>query len=419
MFDIERWEEIFDTIRKNKLRTFLTGLSVGSGIFILVVLLGVGKGMENGVGNEFSKDATNLIWVWTDPTSMAYNGQNPGRDIQLNNQDFDFTMRKYDDVLEYKSKMLRQRGQLISNGKESGSYRVEGVVPDFQFVETCHMIAGRFISPKDIDTYQKVAVIGYRVQKDLFKNDENPIGKYVDLNGIMFKIIGVYTDPGGEREETRAYIPFSTAQRMFDRNNKVGDMAFTLKPQETFEASVAAANQLTEQLKTDLKKRHNIHPDDTSGIGIFNKQEELKRYFDLMKMIRLFFWVVGVFTIIAGIVGVSNIMLIIVKERTKEIGVRKALGATPRAIVSMIVQESVFLTSIAGYIGLASGLLVIHGIDSFMKANDIEAEFFYNPSVDIGAVSFALFILILSGVVAGLIPALQAVKINPVIAMKG
>ncbi len=413
MFDIERWEEIFDTIRKNKLRTFLTGLSVGSGIFILVVLLGVGKGMENGVGNEFSKDASNLIWVWTDPTSLAYNGQNPGREIQLNNQDFEFATRKYEDELEYTSKMIRRWGQLITYGKESGGYRVEGVVPGFQFVEVCNLIAGRFINQKDVDTYQKVAVIGYKVQDDLFKNGEDPIGKYVDISGINFRIVGAYTDPGGEREETRAYIPISTAQRMFNKNNKVGNMAFTLKPKETFEASVAAADQLTKQLKADFKKRHNIHPDDTSGIGIFNKQEEMKRYFDLMIMIRGFFWFVGICTIVAGIVGVSNIMLIIVKERTKEIGIRKAIGAQPGSIIGMILHEAIFVTAISGFTGLIFGLALWE-----LLGPEIEIDYIANPSVDFGVAMTMVFLLIIAGALAGFFPARRAARIKPIVALR-
>jgi len=413
MFDIERWEEIFDTIWKNKLRTFLTGLSVGSGIFILVVLLGVGKGMENGVGKEFSRDATNLLWIWTDVTSIAHNGQNPGRKIQLKNADYSHVSRKYEDHLAYGTKMLRRWGQLISYDKESGGYRIEGVVPDFQFIETCTMRAGRFVHQGDVDAFAKVVVLGYKVQKDLFKNGEDPIGKYVTISNISFKVVGVYADPGGEREESRGYIPITTAQRLFNQGNKVSSMAFTIAPQSSFEASVGLAGSLEKALTTTLKKRHNVASKDTSAIGVFNKQEEMKRYFDLMKMIRLFFWGVGIFTIIAGIVGVSNIMLIIVKERTKEIGVRKAIGAQPMSIIGMIMHEAIFVTALSGFTGLIFGLALWEFVGPL-----IEIDYIYNPSVDFGVAMTTVFLLIIAGGLAGFFPAWRAARIKPIVALR-
>src|SRR5690606_18667733 len=215
MFDLERWQEIFETISKNKLRTFLTGLSVASGIFILVILLGIGQGMSNGISKEFEGDAANILYIWTGATSKEYKGMNPGRFITMKNDDYDFIAKKYEDELEFKSSIFRVWSGLINYGQESGSYRVEGVYPDYQFLENAGMVAGRFVNFRDHQNFEKVVVIGNKVKTDLFKNGEDPIGKYVQISDINFKVVGVFSDPGGEREETRVFLPLSTSQRVF------------------------------------------------------------------------------------------------------------------------------------------------------------------------------------------------------------
>jgi len=412
MFDLERWEEIFDTIRKNKLRTFLTGLSVASGIFILVILLGLGEGMKNGISSEFERDASNILYIWTGTTSVEYKGLNPGRNIRLKNTDFQTTAKKYENELEFKSSVYRIWNGVVTYKKESGSYRVEGVLPDYQFLEKSSMTKGRYINYSDHDNYEKVVVIGNRVSNDLFK-EVDPIGRYLEISGINFKVIGVFTDPGGEREESRVYVPLSTGQRVFNGQNYINNMAFTLEQEDNFEAALAASNKFTSELEQFLKEQHSIAPEDDRAVSINNSLENMKRFYDLINMIKFFFWGVGICTIIAGIVGVSNIMLIIVKERTREIGVRKALGAEPLSIVGMILHESIFVTAIAGLVGLIGSLALLELVGPL-----IETNFISNPSVDFGIALTTVVILIVAGALAGFFPAYRAAKIKPIVALR-
>lgn len=412
MFDLERWEEIFETISKNKLRTFLTGLSVASGIFILVVLLGIGEGMRNGISSEFEGDASNILYLWTGVTSVEYKGLNPGRRIQLKNEDFDFTAQKYEDDLEYKSSVFRIWNGVLNFKKESGAYRVEGVYPDYQFLENSSMVSGRFINYNDHQNYEKVLVIGKKVKSDLFK-DKKAIGQYVQISNINFKVVGVFSDPGGEREESRVFLPLSTAQRVFNGSNNVNNMAFTLEKEESFEKALAASNQFSAELQQFLKNQHTIAPEDNRAITINNSLENAKRFYDLMDMIKYFFWGVGICTIIAGIVGVSNIMLIIVKERTKEIGIRKALGAEPLSIVLMVLHESIFVTAIAGFVGLLGSLALLELVGPM-----IETQYIANPSVNFNVALSTVFILVIAGAVAGFFPAWRAARIKPIVALR-
>ncbi|WP_037317447.1 ABC transporter permease [Salegentibacter sp. Hel_I_6] len=413
MFDLERWEEIFDTIRKNKLRTFLTGLSVASGIFILVILLGIGQGMSNGISQEFKRDAANIMYVYTGVTSKEYKGLNPGRRIQMKNEDFNYAALKYQDDLEYKSSIYRIWNGIVNYGQESGSYRVEGVYPDYQFLENSGMINGRFVNYKDHENFEKVLVIGNKVRNDLFKDSRDPVGAYVQISGINFKVIGVYTDPGGEREESRVFMPISTAQRVFGGGNNIANMAFTLEPRESFEDALAESNQFSADIENQLKETHTIAPDDESAVSINNSLENAKRFYDLMDMIKFFFWGVGICTIIAGVVGVSNIMLIIVKERTREIGIRKALGAEPLSIVGMVLHESIFVTAIAGFIGLISSLLLLEFVGPL-----IETDYISNPAVNFNVAITTVFILVIAGAIAGFFPAWRAARIKPIVALR-
>ena len=412
MFSIERWQEIFETIRKNKLRTFLTGLSVASGIFILVILLGFGQGLSNGIAEEFKNDASNSIWVWSQVTSKEYKGLNPGRRIQMENENFDYLVKKHEDDIEYKSSVFRIWRGAINYKNEAGNYRVEGTYPEFQFIENTSLVVGRFFNLMDYKNIEKVAVIGNQVKKEIFKS-EDVLNKQIQINGINFKVVGVYSDPGGEREETRIFIPLPTAQRVFNGSNKVRLLTFTLKPQETFDKSVAASKQFGAEIKQYLKQVHTIAPDDTSALGMNNTLEEVKRFHTLTSNIKFFFWFVGICTIIAGVVGVSNIMLIIVKERTREIGIRKAIGAQPRAIIGMILHEAIFVTAIAGFGGLifSMGLLEILG-------PNIEIDYIVNPSVNFNVALTTVIVLIVAGALAGFFPAWRAAKIKPIEALR-
>lgn len=412
MFDLERWQEIFDTIAKNKLRTFLTGLSVASGIFILVVLLGIGEGMRNGISSEFEGDAANIMYIWTGATSKEYKGLNPGRRISMKNDDYNYLTNKYEEELEFKSSISRIWGGLVTYGKESGSYRVEGVYPDYQFLENASMAQGRYLNLTDNKNWEKVVVVGNKVKTDLFKN-EDPIGKYVQIRNINFKVIGVFTDPGGEREETRVFLPITTAQRAFSIGDTIQNLAFTLDREENFDAALAASEKFTREVQTYLKAKHTVAPDDESAIIINNSLENAKRFYTLMDMIKYFFWGVGICTIVAGIVGVSNIMLIIVKERTKEIGIRKALGAEPASIIFMVLHESIFVTAIAGLIGLVSSLALLEFVGPL-----IETEFISNPSIDFNVAITTVVILVVAGALAGFVPAWRAASIKPIIALR-
>jgi len=385
---------------------------VASGIFILVILLGIGEGMKNGISREFQQDASNLIFVWTNITTKEYKGLNPGRRIEMKQQDYLTTVAKNKDKLEYNSSIYRIWNGIVNYKKESGSYRVEGVYPDYQFLENSSLSAGRFINKTDDDNFEKVAVIGQKVKNDLFKNID-AVGRYVDISGIKFKVVGVFTDPAGEREESRVYLPMSSAQKVFNAQNRVSNLAFSLKPAENFEQAVAESTQFSEELKDFLKEQHTVAPDDDRAIQVNNTLENAKRFYTLMDMIKYFFWGVGICTIIAGVVGVSNIMLIIVKERTKEIGIRKALGAEPLSIIGMILHESIFVTAIAGFFGLIFSLALLEFVGPM-----IETQYIYNPTVNFQVAITTVFILIIAGALAGFFPAWRAARIKPIVALR-
>ncbi len=413
MFDIERWQEIFDTIRKNKLRTFLTGLSVASGIFILVILLGFGQGMQNGIAHEFEEDASNRIGIWTNETTIAHKGLNPGRYIQLRNGDQDFIMAKYFDNLEFKSPRKSISNVSVNYKKETLTYRVQGVLPDFQFIENQYISEGRYLNQNDQDGVAKVVVISNKIKREVVKSGENPLDEYINISGIQFKIIGVYGDMGGEREEERIFMPLSTAQRVFNGADRLGALYYTLKLAASFDETVVASVRFTSVLKKELQSKHSVAPEDGNAIKLFNTLEESKRYFSLIGNINFFFWFVGICTIIAGVVGVGNIMLIVVKERTREIGIRKALGAKPWSIIGMILHESIFVTAISGCAGLilSMGLLEIFG-------PYIEVDYIINPSVSFNVAIATVGVLVFAGAVAGFFPALRAVRIHTIDALR-
>lgn len=412
MFNLERWQEILEAIAKNKLRTFLTGLSVASGIFILVILLGVGKGLQNGIEKQFENDATGIIEVWTGATTKAYKGLNPGRKIEFRNSDYDVSVQKYGELFDRNSPAYYQWGVPFVYGKESGSYQYRGVNSDYLAIENATILKGRFINANDILRKEKVAVIGNKIYLDLFK-EKNPLGEKISINNINFKVVGVYQDPSGEREETRAYLPITTTQQVYGIGDKLSQLFYTLKKKDNYEAAVKEATQFSKELGLLLRSKNSVAPDDESAIGVFNSIEAAKIFYDLNLYIRIFFWWVGICTIIAGVVGVSNIMMIIVKERTKEIGIRKALGATPVSIISMILHESIFITTISGFLGLMSGLILLEFIGP--KA---ESDFFKNPEVDFTVALTTLIILVIAGALAGFIPAARAAKIKPIVALK-
>ncbi|WP_138432244.1 ABC transporter permease [Winogradskyella algicola] len=412
MFDLERWQEIFETLRKNKLRTFLTGLSVASGIFILVILLGFSKGIENGVKSQFEQDATNRISVWTGVTTKGYKGLNPGRYVQLKNSSFESVERKYDDYFEYRSKDYMIWGGTVTYKNESGNYRIRGTLPDNQFIENADIGYGRFVSQLDLADKKKVAVIGNKMKKDLFK-EEDPIDKNIQIFGVNFKVVGVFYDPGGDREESQVYIPVTTAQQVFNAGDNIRNMSFTVNMADNFDEAVAQSTAIAQGIETQIKELHTVAPDDQSAVRVNNTLEEAQKIYSLIATIQAVFWFVGIGTIIAGIVGVGNIMLIIVKERTKEIGIRKALGALPMSIVGMILQEAVFVTIFAGLFGLIFGLGLLE-----LVGPQIDSDFIKYPQVDFNIALTTVFILVIAGAFAGFIPAYRAAKIKPIVALR-
>ncbi|KQO34755.1 ABC transporter ATP-binding protein [Flavobacterium sp. Leaf82] len=412
MFNIERWQEIFEAISKNRLRTFLTGISVASGIFILVILLGAGKGLQNGIQKQFENDAVGIIEIWSNTTTKEYKGLNPGRQIQLRNSDYDLPVMKFDDQIDKKSATNITRGVIVTYGKESGNYQYRGVNPDYLDIENGTIIQGRFLNDNDLKNNEKVTAIGLKLKQDIFK-EEDAIGKEISVNGINFKVIGVFTDPSGEREETRLYMPMTTIQRAFGGGDKITGMMFVLNKKADYDEALAQSKQFTNDVRELLKSKNIIAPDDESAIGIYNSVQEAKQYYDLNLYIKLFFWWVGICTIIAGVVGVSNIMLIIVKERTKEIGIRKALGASPFSIISMILHESIFITTIAGFVGLLASLLLLEFVGPM-----VQSEYFRNPEVDFSVALTTLVLLVFAGALAGFFPAYRAAKIRPIVALR-
>jgi putative ABC transport system permease protein len=345
-------------------------------------------------------------------TTKEYKGLNPGRRIQLRNADFEAINTKYEEELEYKTSLYSVwRGEVVYKG-ELGNYRVEGAFPDQQFIENESMVAGRFLNQTDIDEVKKVAIIGNQIKEDIFK-DQDPVGELIEISDIVFKVVGVYSDPGGRREESRVFIPLTTAQRVFNAGDKVRSLAYTIKMSDDFDEAVALSAALTESFETDIKTKHIISPDDRSAVRVNNTLEEAKKIYSLIATISYVFWFVGIGTIIAGVVGVSNIMLIVVKERTKEIGIRKALGALPSSIIGMILQEAIFITAFAGFLGLFAGVGLLELVSPM-----VDSDFIKSPQVDFKTAMITVTILIIAGALAGFIPARRAAHIRPIEALR-
>lgn len=405
MFDLDKWQEIFETIRKNKLRTILTGFSVSWGIFMLIILLGSGNGLQNGVLDQFKRDAVNSLWIYSGRTSMPFDGLKAGRRIQFTNEDYQKTKDSGLDVDKISSRYSIFRNNLISYKTEYVNYEIIAVHPDTETLESTTSIEGRFLNDIDVDKYRKVVAISTVVEEALFKR-ENPVGKYVKINGIPFQVIGTFVDHN-DRDMQRVYVPISTAQRVFNGANRISNMSFT-----TNTPDIESLQAMESHIKKTFASRHKFDPNDKRAMWINNNMENYQRTMALFSGIRMFVWIIGVFTIIAGIVGVSNIMIIVVRERTKEIGVRKALGATPNSIIGLVLLESVLITSVAGYVGLVMGVILLE-----VLAPHTQIEFFMNPSVDLSVGLKATLVLVFAGLLAGFFPARKAAYVKPIEAL--
>ena len=408
MFNTDTWKEIFDTIQKNKLRTFLSGFTVAMGIFIFIVLFGFGNGLQNSFNLSFIDDNVNTIRIYPSSTSIAYKGYKKNRAIELTNDDINRIENKFkkelDDITVRVNDYAQVKYKEVSNG-----YSIRGVSPPHQSAELTIMMHGRFLNYDDMKYKRRHVVIGRLVAEYLFKK-ENPIGKYIFAGNHSWKVIGVFQDEGGDNEERMIYVPYTTLQKINKDNDKLDQIIVIYNNNITYAESV----KLEQKLELFIKKVKFISPDDNRGVYISNTSEELqerKRFASVLQIIVTF---IGIGTLIAGIIGISNIMVFVVKERTKEIGIRKALGATPKNIVTIILQESIFITTISGYVGLilAFGVLQIIG-------DSLQLDYFItDPNVKTSNAIFATILLIVFGTIAGYIPARRAAKIKPIIALR-
>lgn len=409
MFDIDKWQEILATIRKNKLRTVLTGFSVAWGIFMLIILLGSGKGLQNGFENQFAGSAKNSLWIWAGRTTVAHKGMNPGRHIRFSNDDYENLKNNTPERELISGRFNISWGNQVTYKNEMHSFAIRNVHPDFRYIENLEITEGRFVNQIDMDEKRKVVVISTLVRDLIFKQEASEaIGKYLLLNGIPFKVVGFFEDESQNQNNMRlVYVPLTTAQIVFSGGNRLHEIAMTIDVNTIEEAREAEKN-----IRNRLAAVHNFSEDDRRAVGIYNNFESYMQVQSVFLGIRLFVWIIGIGTIIAGIVGVSNIMIIVVKERTKEIGIRKALGATPLSVVSLVLFESVLITTFAGYIGLVLGV----GLLELMSG--IHSDFFSNPSADFGIAVSATVLLIVAGALAGFVPAQRAARIKPIDALR-
>jgi len=415
LFDRDHWQEIFETLARNKMRTFLTAFGVFWGIFMLMVMLGSGNGLSNGIESGFADGATNSFFVWSQRPSKPYRGMLPGRELHLDLGDVAAIKAQVPEV-----EVLCPRNQLgnwrgssnITRGRKAGAFVVYGDYPEIARLQSVRMVSGRFLNALDISERRKVAVLGPRAREVLFDKDEDPLGEDIRISGVYFKIIGVFSPrrSGEDREDDvqSIFVPFTTFQSAFNFGDRVGWFAATSR--EGSPASVAEDKTLAL-----LRERHRVAPDDQRAFGHFNVEKEFSKVRGLFAGIRLLIWIVGTGTLAAGVIGVSNIMLVIVRERTNEIGVRRAVGATPGAIMTQVVFESLVLTSVAGYLGLVAGVAAIEATARLVGDG---AQMFKNPEVSLAAAVQTLAILILSGLLAGLFPARRAVQSTPVEALR-
>jgi putative ABC transport system permease protein len=419
MFDRDRWIEILEALTANTFRTVLTAFGVFWGIFILVILLAAGKGLENGVKKGFDGIATNTMFMWSQTTSKPYRGLPKIRQYNFKNNDVIALKENFPDLL-----YVSPRNQLgghngasnVIRGTKTGSYTIFGDYPELVKQEQMEIVNGRFVNQQDILLKRKVAIIGRGVISELYDRAEDVIGTYVKVNGVNFMVVGVYNSKSrnngdAESAQKNIFIPFSTFQQAFNYGDTVGWMALTANDN-------ASITELKPQILDFIKSRHSIHPEDDRAIGNFDLFQEFSKVQGLFMILQFIAYFVGTLVLLSGVIGISNIMLIVVKERTKEVGIRRALGATPAAIRSQILLEAIFLTIIAGMFGIAMATGVVAVVNMVLDSMPSEGMMFADPSVDLKVVFIALFILVGSGLLAGYIPAQTAINIKPVDALR-
>ena len=407
MFNRDRWQEIYETIRKNRLRTFLSGFTVALGIFIFIVLFGFGNGLKNTFKQFFLDDATNTLWVSPGKTSKPYRGFKANRRIEFENSDLEDIKDNFKFFLEGITPRINRSARVRFRG-ESDNYSTRAVAPDHQYIEKTLIMQGRFINQDDIEKKTKNIVIGRLVAKDLFKK-EDPIGKYLEIGSSAFKVVGVFQDQSGDREERLIYIPYTTQQLIEKNNDKINSIIVSFRP----ELGYTSALVFERQLRLFLKKKKSIDPRDNNGIRIRNVADQIRQNQRFAGVLQLIVAFVGIGTLIAGIIGISNIMVFVVKERTKELGVRKALGATPKSVIGMVLHESIFITTLSGITGMIAGIVLLSNME-----DRLEEFFIIDPYIDNFTALVATILLILFGAVAGYIPAKRAASIKPIVALR-
>ena len=424
MFDFDNFREIWSTIKKNKLRTFLTGFSVSWGIFMLIVLLGAGNGLKNGVMYNFRDIGGNRVEVWTRYTSKPWRGNPTDRQIRFKQEDFDELEHNFPEV-EYKSATIRQSSKM-AYGEEYVAGKLEGIYPDFAKINFTEMYPGkgRFINDMDIRMRRKVVVLSPRMAEILFR-DKDPLGQFVKCDDMMYRVVGIYHDEN-KSNDAPAFIPFSVAQQLYSKGYGFSSISFTVNGISTESQSEAFENRF----RWKMAQRHNFDPEDKNAIAMWSTVKEFSTFDTMMNGIILFIWVVGLGTLTAGVVGVSNIMLITVRERTREFGIRKALGAKPSSILQLVIIESIMITAVFGYIGMVLGIGLTELINYGMEMagvgvstgspgkRDFTPTIFRNPTVDLGISLMATGVLILAGVLAGYFPARKAVNVSAIEAMR-
>jgi len=408
MFNIERWKEIFQSIKKNKLRTALSGMTVSLGILIFIILFGLGEGLKNSYSDLFLNEANNVIFIYPGKTTKPYGGFKTNRIIELKNEDVVDLQNEFSSSIEYVNPRLFVN-ETIKYKLESFQFDISAVGPSNQQIEKHVLMKGRYINEKDIEEKNKVTTIGRLVARDIFRG-EDPIGKYINLGSRAFKVVGVFQDTSGDTEENKLIIPYTTRQQILKGTDFIGTLALT------FDQSIggSGAVKLSNDIKSFLKKKKFIDPSDPSGIRVRNVADEIDRSLQFANALQIIVTFVGIGTLIAGIIGISNIMVFIVKERTKELGIRKALGAQPTEIIKMILSESIFITTLSGFFGMILGIIILSSLDS----GALQDYFITRAGVDFGIAFFATVILIVFGVIDGYVPAKRAASIKPIVALR-
>ncbi len=404
--------DLLDEVVRHPLRSTLTSISVAWGTFMLVVLLGLGEGLQNAVRYQFRDDATNSVWIYKGQTSIPYEGYPLGRRVQFDDGDI-AAIDALPNVEHLTGRFyVLGRDLVLSHGDRKAAFGIRAVHPDHRFLENTHMIAGRYLDPLDLSEKRKVVVIGREIARFLFGNlpHARVIGTWIEVGGNPFQVIGVFSDAGGEGEESQGYLPITTARTVFAGGDRIDQIMFTVG-----DASLAEVSALTDRVHARVAQAHHIHPDDRKALRVRNNLARFQKLSRVFDMLAQFVWVVGIGTVLAGVVGVSNVMLVSVKERTVEIGLRKALGETPGSLVFRVVREAVLLTAVSGYAGVVTGVFAIETIDALMPAN----ETLRDPTVNLTVALFAAVLLTLAGATAGFVPAWRAAKVRPIVALRG